>query len=384
MTIIKIVYFFLMMTFAILTLTRVLLSLWFFYLHKRLRPAHLPSEQDITLLQPILSGDITLEYNLRTNLQLHPQAHFIWLIDKSDIQALRIANNILKEHPRNQCDIIETPEVSNGLNPKTFKLAIGLAACKTTYVGILDDDTILPALGLAKAIAKCKADTLVTGLPFYTIRKNVWSSLLTAFVNSNALLTYPVLGAITPPTTINGMFYVLRKHDLEKRGGFVRIQDKLCDDYAIACLYRTTGGHIVQSDITHPVATTVNHFQHYFSLARRWMIFANRFIQENLSPWVIVFVVIPSLLPLLLLITSLFFNLRMIGLTILILLSKALMTAALRIKIVATKEQIHYVCMEVIADLLLPFMFISACYWPNQFSWRQRKIKMIDERITYE
>lgn len=382
--IIKIFYLLLIISFFTLTISRFILSNRFFNANKAGYPRELPSESEITILQPILSGDDTLENNLRTNLELHPQANFIWLIDQSDTLALSIAKSILNNIKNHKCKIIETPEVANGVNPKTFKLQIGSAVCTTPYIGIIDDDTVLPELTIAKAIYKCKENTLVTGLPFYTTRKNIWSSLLTAFVNSNSLFTYPVMAMLTPPATINGMFYVLRKQDLEKHGGFTRIQNQLCDDYAIASLFKKNGGQLVQSDVTHPVATTVNSFQHYFSLSRRWMIFANRFIKENFSPLIVIFIVIPSLLPLLLLVTSSLISAEILFLTLMILVIKASAARLFRRHILTSHEKWHQIILEVIADIILPISFISALYKPNQFNWRNKKIKILNERITYE
>ncbi|MBK8867369.1 MAG: glycosyltransferase [Actinomycetales bacterium] len=122
------------------------------------------------------------------------------------------------------------PPVPQGINPKSFKLVAAQSRCATPALAILDDDTVLPPGALDAAVAALEDGDLVTGIPRYRPGTTLWSHLVAAFVNGNALVTYLPMAELAPPVTINGMFVVMRRDTVRDLGGFESIQRELCDD----------------------------------------------------------------------------------------------------------------------------------------------------------
>ena len=339
---------------------------------------------DVTVLQAILSGDPLLEDALRRNLCHHPETHFIWLIDETDAEGRRIATRLVAEAPAARIRIWLTPPVPQGINPKSFKLSLALPEAGPIVV-VLDDDTVLLPGALAHACGILAAtDGLVTGLPYYTVGTAGWSRLVMAFVNANALLTYLPPLFFQLPATINGMFYATRQRTLQRLGGFAAIEAELCDDYALAQLYRRQGLPVVQSTIMHPLATSVPSLGSYLQLMRRWMVFARRLFRSSLSLPVVVLVVVPSTLPLILLVLSLLSTQPGLVAAVLgVLLLKASILARVRRRLIGTPESLGTVVLEVVADLLQPLHLLHALLQPRRVQWRDKSIELVQDGLRY-
>jgi len=241
-------------------------------------------DSDLTIVQPILSGDPLLKKCLEHNLQWS-EVLFLWLIDENDFEAQRIGKE-LKETYSN-IRIISCPPVPQELNPKAFKLHLALEHVTTAYMAIVDDDTMLSSEGLAQALYSLKTSdaAIVTGLPYYIDSnrdgENLWSRLVAHFVNNNSIVTYLPLLNFMEPLSINGMFYVIERGRLEHIGGFKPIWHQLSDDFAMARLIQRNGGKIIQTPTTHAVQTSVKDSKHYIQLMHRWFLFAQTQITEQ-------------------------------------------------------------------------------------------------------
>jgi len=344
------------------------------------RPRVVPANaREVTVLQPILSGDPTLESCLAANLRNQPDARFIWLIDDDDSEAQRLARAYA--HPR--LTALSGPPPRDGESPKSAKLARALPHVTTPLFAVLDDDTILRPGALAEAAGALTQGDLVTGLPLYAHRANFWSALLCGFVNGAALITYPPAATIGAQRTINGMFYLGRTEELRALGGFDAIARELTDDYAMARLYLDAGRTIVQAPIVHPIATHVRDCAHYAALMRRWMIFANRYVRENLSPFTLGLIGVPTLLAPLLVITGALIGWQGALIALATLASKAALLAFLRQRFAQDMPRPSHIAAEIAADILTPFHLIAALLSPRRLQWRTRAIRMDGENIRY-
>jgi ceramide glucosyltransferase len=346
-------------------------------------------EPAVTVLQPILSGDPLLADLLAENADGHPDARFRWLVDEDDPLGQQICRHLAET--RAHVEVVVFPPVEPGANPKVFKLARALRrvedntdaqALPDELIAVLDDDTVLPPGALGATVAALDRGDLVTGLPWYRSGSTLWSRLVAGFVNGNAAISYLPLARLAPPVTINGMFYLTRRDTLERLGGFAAIERSLCDDLELARLYRRAGGTIVQSTVTHPLATTVPDLTSYLRLQRRWMVFAGRLFAEQPEPRTIGLVALPSLLPLTAAVLAVGdpVALAAVGVTV---AGKALALAALRRKHLGTTESPATIAAEIVADLIQPAHAAAGFVRPRRIQWRTRSIRLDGDGVNY-
>jgi ceramide glucosyltransferase len=330
--------------------------------------------EDVTVLQTIRSGDPLLPGLLRENLRNQPQARFVWLVDEDDPAGRAIADAAAPEESRDRIEVLVVPPLPQGRSPKVFKLVLGLPRCGDV-LAVLDDDTVLPPGALERAVAALRRGDLVTSVPVYREQGSLWSRLVAAFVNGGSLLTYLPMSRVADPVTINGMFFVTRRAVLESLGGFAAIEDRLCDDYEIARLYRAAGRRIVQSTAVIPLTTTVHGPRAYARIMRRWMVFARQVLGGDLSPGLALLILVPAALPLGAL-TAAVASGRPVALAAVgaALLVKVMTTALLRRRVPPAPASVGGALLEVVADLLLPFHVLAAAVRPARITWRDRRI----------
>ena len=367
--------------YVVLTAVRFALTLsWF-----RRRPAPCvtaDASADVTVLQPILSGDPTLAATLAANQAAHPKARFLLLVDDDDPEGQRIAAPLSRSAATS---VAVGPPPRPGENPKVAKLARAFPLVSTPFFAVLDDDTVLPAGALTEAISALEGGAhLATGLPWYNPTGNIWSGLLAAFVNGSALITYPAASAAHRQRTINGMFYLGRTDELRALGGFDRMRGELIDDYAMAKLYLDAGHRIVQTAIVHPISTTVTGPAHYARMMRRWMIFGLRYMRENRSVFTLGIIGGPTLLPPLMLVAGLLAGPTTLAAALTVLAVKTLATAWLHAAVHNRAPSPADAALQLVADVLTPFHLAAALIRPDRLTWRSRSIRLTEGRIEYE
>ncbi len=249
---------------------------------KAKRPARL-----VSILQPILSGDPTMPACLEGNLAMKTgqQVEFIWLIDRNDRAAHRICLDLMEKYPHRRVSMRSMPPPGERENPKMVKLIEGLGLAQGDVICVLDDDTVLPDGGLDECLPYLDEPGvgLAFGLPYYTNFSNLWSSLISYFVDSHSLLTYIPYTALTEPFTINGMFYCVRRDTLDALGDFAKLEGTLADDFAVAQLFKQHGLKLAQTPLLHGISTQVTGPRHYLSLIQRWFIFPRESLMRHLG-----------------------------------------------------------------------------------------------------
>jgi ceramide glucosyltransferase len=239
---------------------------------------------EVTILQPILSGDPYLEAVLEDNVRAHESAQFMWLIDSDDSEAHAVARRLRDRYPLRKIEIQVSPQPPEGVNPKAFKLDLALDNVTSEVVIVLDDDSRLSKSSLAALVTALDGAELCTALPAYRDDRMPAAMLLAQFVNNNAALTFLPLLPLRPPVTINGMCYALRRDYLRSLGGFARILNCLTDDLAMAELVAARGGRIHQSIATVEVQTGLRSLNRYMQQMHRWNLFAILLLRRQ-TPW---------------------------------------------------------------------------------------------------
>lgn len=247
-----------------------------------------PAEQTtISILQPILSGDPTMPACLEANLAIDTayDLEYIWLIDTTDPDARRSCDALISKYPHRRIRLHAMPPPGENTNPKMVKLIEGLKLATGSIVCVLDDDTALPDRAFETCVPYLDKPGvgLAFGLPYYTNFSNIWSSLVSYFVDSHSLLTYVPYTALTEPFTINGMFYCIKRSVLSSVGSFDGLESTLADDFAIAQRFTENGLKLAQTPLLHGISTQVTGPRHYLSLIQRWFIFPRESLMRHLS-----------------------------------------------------------------------------------------------------
>ena len=240
-------------------------------------------QEDVAVLQPILSGDPALETVLAGNLAALPDARFVWLVDDDDPVAADVAARLAAAcpgHPGHRIRILTCPAAPDGVNPKAFKLEIGWRACTEDVLLVLDDDARLSGASLATLVAALDDGALACALPHHAPADGdpstggLPSALLAAFVDDNAAMTYLAPLRLVDPVSINGMAYVIRRATLDRLGGFAPIRHHLADDLGMATMLRAENLALVQTAAPVEVRTTLAGWGAYVRQMHRWYLFA--------------------------------------------------------------------------------------------------------------
>lgn len=234
---------------------------------------------DLTVLQPILGGDRRLAETLAGAARCAPPGtRFLWLIDEDDPLGTAAAADSLSSLGGDSAagvNVVTFGPAPPGVNPKTYKLRLALEGVSTDYVAVIDDDTTVGADHLLRALrvlsAKGSGVGLYTGLPSYRAGSGPGSRLVAGFVNAMAARTYLPPLQSAPPASINGMFWMARRADL---GGLGAIESQLCDDLAVAGLFRSAGLTVHQGSMRQVLYTEGLGFSGYMGRMHRWFVFA--------------------------------------------------------------------------------------------------------------
>lgn len=251
---------------------------------KKKPAASLPS---VTLLQPITLGASNLQSALeaRSNLQYSAPIQHLLLCDAGDLVSQGICKSWIAKHPDLQVTIVEV-ESPGGMASKTAKLQAGLTHVANEVVCCVDDDIILRHDALSTMIPYLcppKAGA-VFGLACYTDWSNLPSSLMSAFVNSNALLTYIPGTYVTEPFTITGHIFAVRRSTLNEVGGFEGLENNIADDHILAEKVRGAKLLIVQTPMIYDVENHFNTFAQYAAQMKRWFVFPRQALMPLMSP----------------------------------------------------------------------------------------------------
>lgn len=345
------------------------------------------NEKKYTIVQPILSGDPRLEEDLRANLENTKEMNFIWLIDKKDFVAQETADKILKEASfKKRVQIIKVEEVPQEINPKIFKLNFALEYIKTEYTIILDDDSVIDKRYLKElAFYENEEDEkIITGIPYNYGNKNFYSKLLAAFVNSNSFLTYFTMAELKENKSINGMFYIIKTNILKKYNIFEEIKYFLCDDLALASFLLEKKVKIVQTRIFCNVRTTIPNFKKYILQMKRWLLFSNIYMKKNFSLKFFIFILLPTTLPIIILINTIFLEKIYFFIILILFCIKSLILYFYKYFFLKIKSEISSIFYEILNDFILPLIFIYTLLTPPIIIWRNKKIRVLDGEIKYE
>ena len=379
----KLLVIFLGVAYLLLFLIRWLLS-FIYYKKGQSHLADFPEEL-FTVVQPILSGDPRLERDLRANLQQTEAVEFYWLIDQSDKEAQRVADQICQDASFAQrIRIFLIEDVPQGINPKSYKIEQVVEELTRPYLIVLDDDSVIDFSKMGELTAYLGQEVILTGIPYNQERSNFWSKLVAAFVNGNSLITYFTMAQVEANHSINGMFYILPVNLVKDQDLFTAIKDYLCDDLAVADFLSSKGVSIVQTRVTCNVRTTIKSATQYLLQMKRWLLFSSIYLKKHLDFKVFTLIGLTSFLPLPIILLTIFLGWPYLLVALVLLLIKAIWMLLYRQSILMNQLHLDEVLYEVLNDFLLPWLFLYVLLTPPVINWRGRKIRVTDGKIRYE
>ncbi|GAC1358175.1 MAG: hypothetical protein NVS2B12_17330 [Ktedonobacteraceae bacterium] len=240
-------------------------------------PAPAPqSWPTLTLLQPITRGASDLAGRLQARAQQDYPAtiQHLFICDARDKAAQAECTTFMTMYPNLQARLILVEVAGTEIATKIEKLLAALPYATGEVFWFLDDD-VAPRPDAARTLVAQLLQPgagAVFGLACYTNWRTVWSSLMSAFVNANALLSYISLTYVTSPFTITGHCFALRREVFERVGGFERMEGRIDDDHEMARRVRRIGLGNVQTPVIYDVDNDFTSWPAYRKQMKRWFI----------------------------------------------------------------------------------------------------------------
>lgn len=305
---------------AIFAIDRLLKMATVVHFFSKRRPSPPDPWPSVTLIQPITQqttrnpqSTIRNILDARASLNYPARIQHLLVCDARDEGSQAVCSDWMARFPGLDAKIVEVDWTDgNGIAPKTVKLQTGLEQAECDVVCCVDDDiimrpdtlrTMLPYLYETKVGA-------VFGLACYTDWSNLPSSLMSAFVNANALLTYIPATYLTEPFTITGHIFALRREALQEIDGFRGLEHNIGDDHQTARRIRRVGLRAMQTPALYDVRNHFDSMSEYLAQMKRWFVLPRQTLMPMMTPreQAITFVgsaptLIPGVLALLVLLT---------------------------------------------------------------------------------
>jgi ceramide glucosyltransferase len=219
-----------------------------------------------------------LATSLRARAQLDYPASIqhLWICDEQDHDAQEQCRALQAEFPHLSAQLLLVQAVEGRIvASKIEKLLMALPSATGEVFWFLDDD-VAPRPDAARLLMSYlfqRQAGSVFGLACYTNWRTLWSSLMSAFVNANALLSYVPLTYLTEPFTITGHCFALRREIFEQVRGLDGMARRIDDDHDLARRVRKLGLRNVQTPVIYDVDNDFASWQAYSKQIKRWFVF---------------------------------------------------------------------------------------------------------------
>jgi ceramide glucosyltransferase len=190
------------------------------------------------------------------------------------------------EHPDWNSTLLVVSPDTGAVASKITKMNTALPHASGAVLLFVDDDvtlrpdalqTLLPYLEQPQAGA-------AFGLACYTNWHNLPSSLISAFVNVNALPSYIPLSYLTEPYTITGHCFAVRRSIFNAVGGFAGMEARIDDDHELARRLRIRGLRCIQTPMIYDVENSLPTMAAANEQLKRWFVFPREAMLPYLTP----------------------------------------------------------------------------------------------------
>jgi ceramide glucosyltransferase len=244
-------------------------------------PAAWPS---VTLVQPITRSrhDLAPILQARRALDYPGPVQQLLICDRADTASQDQCRAVLGA----AVEIVLADPDGGAIATKVAKLQVALPLIRGEIACFVDDDVTLPPAALRRLVAPlARPDAGATfGLARYTAWETSWSSLMSLFVNSNALLSYLPLARLIEPFTITGHCFALRHATLTAIGGLDGHAGRIDDDHELARRVRAHNLRIIQTPLIYDVTNQLDSPAAYQAQLKRWFVFPRQAMLPYLRP----------------------------------------------------------------------------------------------------
>lgn len=250
-------------------------------------PPPCPTWPSVAILSPITQGASNLPHALacRGRLRYAGMVQHLLICDQNDADAQQICQQWQIAHPDLASQLILVDSGKRAIAGKIDKLNAALPRTTGDILLFVDDDVALRPETLVTLVPYLADEQVgaVFGLACYTAWHNLPSSLMSAFVNSNALLSYIPLSYLTEPFTITGHCFAVRRDTFDAAGGFNGMAGRLDDDHELARRLRRVGRRVVQTRLIYDVENHFTSIAGYAAQMKRWFVFPQRMMVPQMT-----------------------------------------------------------------------------------------------------
>lgn len=255
-------------------------------------PAEPASWPSVTILQPVTRGVAGLRANLEARARLDYPAHVqhILLCDAADADSQAICREMAAAHP--EMDVCLRclegyDRRGDAPMPKLVKLRSGLPLATGDVLCLMDDDVAPRRNGLRRLVAYLSEPGVGAsfGLACYTNWENLWSSLLSAYVNTYTLENFIAWTYLCGPIRVVGQMACYWRRPFVAAGAFDGLEGYIDDDFVLARRLREAGLRPVQTPVVYDVNDAAESWRRYNAKFKRWIILPHQAMEPFLTPW---------------------------------------------------------------------------------------------------
>jgi ceramide glucosyltransferase len=246
------------------------------------QPQEWPS---VSLIQPVTRGATSLSANLAARFtQDYPGVlEHIVVCDAADAESQEVCRAAL---PSAIFRSIPPDIPDSVVATKVGKMTAGAEAATGDVIIFVDDDIGLPPDAIRVLVRYLLAPGAGAGFGLACQRswENGPSSLLSAFVNANALTGYVPLAECIEPYTVTGHWFGMTRETFTSVGGMDGFAGRFDDDHEFARRVRKAGKRIVQTPVIYDVSNHLPTWRAYLKQMRRWFVIPKQGMLPHLTP----------------------------------------------------------------------------------------------------
>ncbi|MCB0208033.1 MAG: glycosyltransferase [Anaerolineae bacterium] len=210
--------------------------------------------------------------------------HHLLVCDALDFESINLCKKLQTQYNDKHITLLIFPRGENEVASKISKMNLALQVAKGEVVGFIDDDIELYENCLFDLVQNLFAHTdtgVVFGLPIAVSQENIWSTINTMFVNTQAFFLYIPLTYLINPFTITGHIYLLKRDMFDEVGGFLEMDNQFHDDNALAVRLMHHGYTCLQTKVTYKVHNYLATMGLLNKQLKRWFMMPRKSILQN-------------------------------------------------------------------------------------------------------